>query len=292
MSNPKKAYLFGLLTVFIWSTVASAFKLTLVYISPLELLFYSCLTSTCVLFASAYLNTKGFIFILKKEIFKSAWLGFINPFCYYLVLFKAYDLLPAQEAQPLNYTWGITLSLLSIPLLKQKISFHQLGAILLSYFGVLIISTHGHIFSLHFTNPLGVGLALFSTILWALYWIFNTKDTLNPSLRLFYNFLFGSIYISIYFLLTKTSPTFNLKGFLGAFYVGLFEMGITFILWLKALKYAQNTAQVSNLIYLSPFLSLIFIHFLVGEKILFSTYIGLIFILAGLIYQNQATQKL
>ena len=45
---------------------------------------------------------------------RAAALGFLNPFLYYVVLFKAYDLLPAQEAQPLNYTWAITLAILFV----------------------------------------------------------------------------------------------------------------------------------------------------------------------------------
>ena len=32
-------------------------------------------------------------------------------------------------------------------------------------------------------------------------------------------------------------------------YVGLFEMGITFVLWLSALKSTNNTARISNLIF-------------------------------------------
>ena len=41
-------------------------------------------------------------------------LGLVNPFLYYLVLFKAYDLLPAQEAQAINYTWALMLAFLSV----------------------------------------------------------------------------------------------------------------------------------------------------------------------------------
>lgn len=289
MVNQKKAYFFGLLTVFIWSTVASAFKISLRYLSPLELLFYASLTS-CFVLGIVLIFQKKLSLPSKKDLIKSMFLGFINPFFYYLVLFKAYDLLPAQEAQPLNYTWGITLTLLSIPLLKQKITYHQLLAIFLSYLGVLVISTHGDLLSLKFSNPWGVFLALFSTLLWSIYWILNTKDNLEPVLRLFYNFCFGSIYILITFLFTSTFHL-SLPGLLGALYVGTFEMGITFVFWLTALKYSKTTAQVSNLIYLSPFLSLIFIYFFVGEKILISTLVGLILILAGLIYQNRATQK-
>jgi len=66
--------------------------------------------------------------------------GGLNPFLYYLVLIRAYDLLRAQEAQAINYTWAITMSLLSIPLLGQRIRSLQFLAIGLSYLGALGMS--------------------------------------------------------------------------------------------------------------------------------------------------------
>ena len=77
----------------------------------------------------------------------------------------------------------------------------------------------------------------------------------------------------------------------GAIYVGLFEMGITFILWLSAMKLTDHTARIGNLIFLSPFLSLVFIHFLVGEDIFPSTYVGLTLIIAGLVVQQKKPQS-
>ncbi len=63
-------------------------------------------------------------------------------------------------------------------------------------------------------------------------------------------------------------------------------MGITFLLWLKALKLSKTTANVANLAYLAPFFSLVVISLVVGEKILVSTVIGLIFIIGGIILQK------
>jgi drug/metabolite transporter (DMT)-like permease len=78
----------------------------------------------------------------------------------------------------------------------------------------------------------------------------------------------------------------NLNGILGAAYIGLFEMGITFLIWLKALKLSKTTANIANLVYLVPFFSLVVIYFVVSENILFSTIIGLIFIIGGIILQK------
>ncbi|WP_320170179.1 DMT family transporter [Maridesulfovibrio sp.] len=293
VKDQKKAYMFGLGAVLIWSTVASAFKIALSHMEPLHLLFYAAAFSACSLLAILKIQKKtGEICkMTRKEMSGCMLAGLLNPFLYYVVLFKAYALLPAQEAQPLNYTWAITLSLLSIPFLGQKITARELAAIFISYLGVVVISTHGNLLDVQFSNGYGVLLALFSTIIWAAYWIYNTKSGTDPLVGLFLNFCFGLIPITIAMLVFSGLPPFNFPAVISAAYVGLFEMGITFALWLNAMKLTENTARISNLIFLSPFMSLILIHFIVGEEILTSTLVGLIFIVAGNIIQQLGRKK-
>ncbi|MDM7484166.1 MAG: DMT family transporter, partial [Vibrio metschnikovii] len=80
--------------------------------------------------------------------------------------------------------------------------------------------------------------------------------------------------------------TISWQGWLAVSYVGLFEMGITFVLWLSALKSTQNTARISNLIFASPFISLILLATIIGERIHPTTIIGLVFIISGLVIQQ------
>ncbi len=291
--NQSKAYLFALSAVLLWSTVASAFKLSLRYMNATQLLFYASFFSLLLLFIVIIWQKKFSLlrYYPKITYLKLAVLGLINPFVYYLVLFHAYELLPAQEAQPINYTWALTLTYLSVFILKQKLSRYDFAAGIICYIGVLIISTHGEFSAFAFSNSLGVFLALFSTLLWSLYWLYNTKLHIDPLIGLFINFLVGVPAILLYMFITKTSFTCNVYGIAGAFYVGLFEMGITFILWLQAMRYSINTSKIANLIFISPFLSLLFISFLVGEKILFSTFIGLIFIILGLLVQQRDKKR-
>ncbi len=288
MPEQKKAYLYGLATVLLWSTVASAFKLSLRYLDPIQLLLYSSAFSLLAL--GAVLIVQGKLKLVfsapQRHYLQSLGLGFLNPFLYYLVLFKAYDLLPAQEAQPLNYTWALTLTFLSIPLLKQKIGFKDIAAGLVSYSGVVVISTHGDVLGLHFSNPLGVALALGSTLIWALYWIYNARSDCDPVVGLFLNFAFSLPFTLVFTLLFSQVQVSSLHHLLGAAYVGFFEMGFAFVLWLWALKLSENAAKVGNLIFIAPFLSLVFIHFLVGEEILPSTFTGLVLIVAGLLIQR------
>jgi len=292
-ANQRKAYLFGLLSVLLWSTVASAFKLSLQYLTPTQLLFYSVMASIVMLFMIIVKEKKLHLLSQypRQVYFRASLLGALNPFLYYLVLFKAYDLLPAQEAQPINYTWALTLSYLSFFMLKQKLSIYDFLAGIICYFGVLVISTHGELLSFQFSSTVGVMLAFLSTILWAFYWIFNTKSRMDPVVGLFISFVSGFILISLYILFSPHVLIFNFYGFLGSIYVGFFEMGVTYVFWLKAMKLTTNSSKIANLIFISPFVSLIFIHFLVGESIYWSTFVGLILIVAGLLVQQKKIKK-
>ncbi|MDQ7831333.1 MAG: DMT family transporter [Desulfovibrionaceae bacterium] len=293
MPDQRKATLHALSAVLMWSTVASAFKLSLRHMDPAQLLFYSSLASTACL--GAILAAQGRLGLIlamtRRQYVRSALLGALNPFLYYLILFAAYDRLPAQLAQPINYTWAITLTLLSIPLLGQKISRRDLLAVFVGYAGVLVISTRGDVTGMHVESPLGVGLALVSTILWALFWIVGARDDRDPVVGLLLNFAASlPMTLAVCLLTTGLVPASPL-GYLGAAYVGVFEMGLAFALWLSAMKNATNTARIANLIFLSPFVSLVFIHFVVGEDILPSTFAGLVLIMAGLAIQRTAKNQ-
>ena len=271
-----------------WSTVAPAFKLALRELNPLQLLFYASITSVTALFIILLCQRKiGLLLNLSvKEVFRSALLGFLNPFIYYLVLFKAYSILPAQEAQPLNWTWPIVLTLLSALVLKQKLSAASMAAILLSFTGVLVIAVKGDFAALHFTSLEGDALAVVSSLFWASYWILNLRDRRDPVLKLFLNFTFGVIYISA-LMMASGVLVFPTPFALGtAVYIGLFEMGVTFVIWLKALTIAESSAKIANLVYITPFLSLVFIHIILGETIHPSSIIGLTLIVGGILLQN------
>ena len=290
MRNQTKAYAYALTTVLLWSTVASAFKLSLRHVDHFQLLLVACAVSILVL--SVILVVQGrWRLVLSysgRQYAQSLALGLLNPFLYYLVLFKAYDLLPAQEAQPLNYTWALTLAFLSVPLLGQRLAFRDVLAGLVSYGGVVVISIRGDVSGLRFSDPLGVALALGSTVIWALYWIYNTKDKRDPVAGLWLNFVFGFPFVLAACWLFSDLRVASLPGLFGAAYVGMFEMGITFVCWLMALRLAANTAQVGTLIFISPFLSLVFINLLVGEVIRVATMAGLGLIVAGLVVQHTA----
>jgi drug/metabolite transporter (DMT)-like permease len=285
-TNRKKSLAFAGFSVLLWSTVATAFKLGLRELDFIQLIFIASGVST--LFFLVYLIvTQQFNIVLHstgKDLLHSAILGALNPFAYYLILFKSYDLLPAQLAQPLNMIWPFTLAILSVFLLKQKITWQQFSALGISLAGIVVLSSQGSLNGFKQTNIWGVLLATGSSIFWALYWIFNVKDSRPEAVKLFLNFLSGFIYLLI--LLHFTSGFRFPPGisFQAAIYTGLFETGITYLLWMKAMQLTDNNAITGSLIYAAPFLSLFFISSIIGEKIHVTTIIGLIMIVIGIMY--------
>ncbi len=271
-----------------WSTVATAFKLTLRYLNFIDMLFYASWTSTFYLMLMVWLSDSWRLLQKPRTdwMWRSIVMGLINPFLYYLVLFRAYSLLPAQIAQPLNYTWPIALVVLSAIFLREPLTLRAMFALAVSFLGVIVISDalhpKGHKFS-----TVGVLLAIGSAFLWATYWVLNLRDKRLSDLKLFMNFLAGSLFVTGVAFAFSSPLKVPLSGVLGSVYIGIFEMGATFFVWLKALELAENQAPIANLIYLSPFISLIFIHFILGETILTTTVVGLLLILAGILIQKK-----
>lgn len=293
MEKQSKAYIYAISAVLFWSTVASAFKITLVHMDFLQMLLGSSAVSMVFLFIVLISRKKLYLLATysRREYAASLLLGFLNPFLYYVILFKAYSILTAQEALVLNYIWPIMLVILSIPLLRQPITPKSILALVISFSGVVIIATGGDVLGFRFTNPAGVALALGSAVVWALYWIYNVRDRRDETAGLFLNFACGFVFVLAATLFFSGVSLPDSRGLIGAGYIGLFEMGITFVLWLHALRLSETTAQVSNFVYVSPFLSLVFIHFIVGERIASSTVIGLVFIVTGILVQQYSARS-
>lgn len=294
MDKVRKSYLYAILAILFWSTVPTAFKISLEELSILPMLTIAAFTSTLVLLIALLAGNKASLLIKStpKELLYSAILGFINPFGYYIILLKAYQLLPAQIAQPLNMIWPIILVFLSVPILGQKIEKKSFIALFISFAGVYVIASQGRIFSPGNSDTKGVLLATGSSILWAVYFILNVKDKRDESVKLFLNFLFGSIYLIIVMTISGNwQSVAGVKGVISSVYIGIFEMGITFLLWLKSLQLASTTDKVSNLVYLAPFISLIFVHYILHEPVYYTTPVGLLLIIFGIIVQNRRTKS-
>jgi len=288
MQNQTKASLLTMLVISFWATAATAFKIGLRSVTPYTLLFYSTLFATIVL---------GFILLIRGKmaaikdfdratLAKTALLGFLNPFLYYVVLFKAYAVLPGQIAMSLNYGWPLVLTLLSVPILKQRLRKTQLLAVTVSFAGAVIIATRGELTGFGNLSKTGIMLAAGSTLIWASYWLFNAKDGLDPVAKLFTGFCFGLLFTTIFGLLFQAIHLPPPAAWFPLIYISLFEMSITFTLWLSALQLTHSAAHIGNFIYITPFFSLLILHLMIGEQIHPATFVGLLLIVGSILFQT------
>ena len=287
-SSARKAYLFAILAVLFWSTCPTAFKLGLKHITSWQLLSGATLSSAVVLgiITAAQGKLQSLLTFSRKDLVFSALMGLLNPVAYYLILFKAYTILPSQVAQPLNMVWPIVLVLLAIPMLGQRIQWLSIGAMLLSFSGVVLISLMGGTAGDHPQNRLGIFLALSSSVLWASYFLFNTRDHRDPLTRLFLNFTFAALFLLLAGAFTDNPFPDSAEGWYAALYVGVFEMGITFVLWLMAIRLAPKSDRISNLVYIAPFLNLLLARQVLGESIYLTTVMGIILLVSGIVLKN------
>lgn len=289
----RSVYTLALTAILLWSTASTAFELALRGMDFAQLLFIASTIAWLALLVMILIQRRsGELFRQTGgNLVRSAFGGFLNPFLYYMVLLKAYSILPAQIAQPLNYTWPVVLVLLSVPFLKQKLRWIDVAGLMISFAGVMVISSQGeNILRTPIREPFGVFLAASSSVIWASYWIYNIKDSRPEIIKVTLNFFFGSLFTGIYLVCTTGLPRITVS-LVPAVYVGLTEMAISFVCWLTALENTKNNARISNLVFISPFIALFLIHLILGEKIFWTTPAGLLFIIGGIMVQQLFSRK-
>ena len=294
MTQDNKAIVYAAIAVLSWSTVASAFKIALRYLSSFELLLVASCTAFLI-FLFTLLARKKWKEV--KNLSTSQWrwfalLGLLNPVTYYLVLFRAYDLLPAQVAQPVNYSWPILLLILLSLFAGQSIPKIKYVGMLLSLGGVVLISAGTGLSDKLEFSVTGFLLAFLSAFLWAGYWmVSNKRKEIDAIIALTVTFFFGSAYLLIASLWMEP-VVLPIQALLSGMYVGAFEIGIPFVCFGMAIQLTSNATLVNQMCYLSPFLSLFLIHLVLGEQIVWTTYAGLLLIVVGIIFNQYLAPRL
>ena len=288
MKTSARSVVLGGVAVLSWSTVATAFKVALSHMTVFEMLFVAC-ASALLIFTVWMTLTRSWGELKKLDAplwGRFALLGLVAPVAYYLVLFSAYDYLPAQVAQPINYLWPIVLAVLLAMFGGKPIPRAKYLGMVVSLLGVALISLGGSAIE-GSVSVAGILLAFGSAFLWALYWIINDslKDKISEGASLFLTFLFGMIYLSVGTIFYPL-PSLSSEAVLSGAYIGAFEMGVPFICFGLAIRHTDNPALINQMCYLSPFLSLFFISIILGETIVPTTYAGLCLIVGGLVYNQ------
>ena len=289
MTQNSKSIVLAAVAVLSWATVATAFKIALQHLTVYNMLFIATVTATVIYTVMMTVEGKwgALLRIPKKVALEALALGLLNPTVYYMILFQAYDMLPAQVAQPVNYAWPIFLVIMLAVFNRERIPWRKYIGMAISVGGVVCISMGGGGVEGKLSAA-GRGMALLSAVLWGVYWMVNErlKNKLDTTSALFLGFAVGSVVLGVGGWISGAIEVGSRAGVLSGIYIGCFEMGIPFLAFGMALRTTKNPALVNQMCYLSPFLSLFLISMILCEKIAPATYAGLALIVAGLVYNQ------
>lgn len=280
------------LCIILWASIPVTTKKMLVELDSLQVLFFSTILSTLVLgiLLIVQKKTSDLKNYNKSQYSTMFFLGFIGNYLYYVFLYGALSKTTASEGFILAYTWPIMVLVLSFIILKDKVTLQKLAGVLISFFGIIVITTNGNITTFNLTNLQGDVLALSGAFVFALFSVLGKKFNFDKTISVFIYFLSALLFIipTVLIFTSITFPSFNV--WLWIIYNGVFVNGISYIFWFKALE-GGETHIVSNLLYLTPFISLIYISIFLDEKILISSVIGIIVIVVGVLSQHITIKK-
>jgi len=281
-----QGYLYVSFASILWASTAAVSKLLLVHLDNLQVLFFSTLFASISLSVISF--AQGKFVVVKTYTLKDyavfALMGFIGVFLYRFFLQAALLRMPAQEAFIVNYTWPIMVVIFAWIILKERMTWKKVVGLLLSFIGVVIVTTKGNFSVLNFSVG-GVFFALAGAVVYGFYSVLGKRQTYEKFTSTTFFYIFSLIFSAIALFLFSGIPSLSLKQLGGLLWLGVFPSGLAFVFWLLALKHG-DTAKISNLIFMTPFLSLIYIHFLLGEKVLLLSIVGLVFIVAGILIQS------
>ena len=280
-------YIFALLASFLWGSVSAIGKLLLTNLDSLQVLLFINLFAFIGLFAIVWFQNKKMVILTykKQDYFTFAWMGFLGVFLYPLFFFGALKLLPAQETFIVNYLWPILVVVFAFLILKEQITPKKILGIIFSFFGIVVVITNGDFSILHLNNVFGILLAITGAAVYGLFSVIGKKHNYDKFVSMMFYYFFSLFYALIAVLFFSEIPTISIHQLFGLIWLGFFTSGLGFVFWFLALKYG-DTAKVSSIIFITPFIPLIYIYFIAGEKILISSILGLVFISIGIFIQS------
>ena len=196
----------------------------------------------------------------------------------------------ASQAFIINYLWPIMTVIFACLILKEKITIRKIIAIIISFVGVIIVSSNGNLLNIERNSIIGTIYCVLAAISYGLFSVLNKKQNYNKftSMMLFY---LSSFCISlIYCLCAKKTFIPETNQLLGLLWIGIFTSAIAFTSWALALE-KGDTARISNIAYITPFISLVWTSVILKEKLSIYSIIGLIIIILGIFIQMKNNKK-
>jgi drug/metabolite transporter (DMT)-like permease len=287
----KKQYLYAGISILLWSTTATVTKLLLGSLNSMQILLISSFFAFIFLLIVNAIkgNLKELRTFKLKDYIQIIGIGLLGTFLYNLFLYLGINKMQATQAFIINYLWPIMTIVFACFILKEKMTVRKMIAIVLSFIGVIIVTSNGNL-SIESSSLIGALFCILAAISYGLFSVLNKMKKYNKFVSMMLFYLSSFIVSLLYILITKEWYIPKTNQLMGLLWIGIMTSAISFTSWALALE-KGNTAKISNLAYITPFLSLIWTGLVLKETITIYAIIGLIVIVLGIFIQMRDSQN-
>jgi len=281
----KKTYFYAGVSIFCWSTVATTCKILLRELNNMQLLWVnSLIAGLFLLVLNIFLgNFKKYENYTLKDYFIMVAIGIPSTIFYYMFYYAGTDILPASQAFIINYLWPIMSVIFACVILREKLTAKKLIAIFISFLGVIVV-IGGDINDFNGQMLIGALCCILGAVSYGLFTALNQKMNYNKSMTLMVSYLATFIFTTLVNLINGDIFIPGTNQMLGFVWNGIFTVAIANAFWVIALE-TGKTEKVSNLAYITPFLSLVWTSLFLNEEIKLNSLVGLVIIIAGILIQ-------
>ena len=281
----KKTYFYAGVSIFCWSTVATTCKLLLQELDSFQLLWLnSLIAGTFLVILNLCMGSfRTYSHYKIKDYLRMACIGIPGTFFYYIFYYSGTDIMPASQAFIINYLWPIMSVLFACVILKEKLTFKKLAAIIISFIGVAIV-IGGALKGFDKKTLSGAVWCILGAVSYGIFTALNQKMNYNKMMTLMVSYFTT-------FIITTVINTFDgalfvprIEQIAGFLWNGIFTVALANSFWIMALEKGK-TAKVSNFAYITPFLSSVWTSVFLHERITANSMVGLVVIVLGIFIQ-------
>ena len=288
--NPRtRATIGALIAVTVWGASFVATKLALRDVSPATVVWLRFSMGAAILWLAVAWR-RQFSLPEKSSLAFFALLGFLG-----ITFHQWLQSTGLQTAQATTTAWIVAttpvfMALIGWLALRERLVWLQIGGILLTTIGVLLVVTNGDLAALAGGRFGTVGdfLILISSLNWAVFSALSRRGlqrarAASPTLMMAYVMSFGWLFNTVLFLLGPGPgeiSQLSRDGWLGVLFLGIFCSGLAYIFWYDALQLLP-VAQTGAYLYIEPFVTLLVAAAILSEPITLASLLGGATILVG-----------
>ena len=175
-------------------------------------------------------------------------------------------------------------------ILKEKVTVRKCLAIAISFIGVGIV-TGESLAGFDADTVKGAAFCIAGAVSYGIFTSLNQKYSYDKKISIMLSYFVTFILTSVINGVNGNLFVPDVVQFLGFAWNGIFTMAIANTAWTMALE-CRNTAKISNLAYVTPFLSLVWTFLILNEPPSVYSVAGLIVIVSGIFIQLADKKRL